>query len=198
MDPKKPNLNCTPDPSKTRAHRQVVGVENPGGKACGKATGLFNTHRKYSEQWNPWNPSQSANDFEQAQSFSQQTKPWINQNLRRELDNFNIESFQSADALRNLLSRLYFGVGNDSLIEDRSHIFGILFYPDISKCIQFNWAHFPYQTHLDFEPVRFADSESRRIYSKINTGNWWCDTQDQLPAGATIVPVICASDKTAL
>jgi len=29
-------------------------------------------------------------------------------------------------------------------------------------------------------------------------GDWWCDTQDQLPAGATIVPVICASDKTHL
>jgi hypothetical protein len=32
----------------------------------------------------------------------------------------------------------------------------------------------------------------------MNTGNWWWDTQDQLPAGATIVPVICASNKTHL
>jgi len=32
----------------------------------------------------------------------------------------------------------------------------------------------------------------------MNTGDWWWDTQDQLPAGATIVPVICASDKTHL
>jgi hypothetical protein len=30
----------------------------------------------------------------------------------------------------------------------------------------------------------------------MNTGNWRCDTQNQLPAGATIVPVICATDKT--
>ena len=29
-------------------------------------------------------------------------------------------------------------------------------------------------------------------------GTWWWDTQDQLPAGAMIVPVICASDKTNL
>jgi hypothetical protein len=28
----------------------------------------------------------------------------------------------------------------------------------------------------------------------MNTGNWWWDTQDQRPAGVTIVPVICASD----
>jgi len=52
--------------------------------------------------------------------------------------------------------------------------------------------------HLDFEPVRVAESESRRIYSEMNTGDWWWDTQDQLPAGVTIVPVICASDKTHL
>jgi hypothetical protein len=31
----------------------------------------------------------------------------------------------------------------------------------------------------------------------MNTGDWW-DTQNQLPAGVTIVPVICASDKTHL
>ena len=32
----------------------------------------------------------------------------------------------------------------------------------------------------------------------MNTGDWWWDTQDQLPAGVTILPVICASDKTHL
>src|SRR5882757_2002005 len=191
IDPQKPDLTCTPDPTKTRAHRQVVGVENAGGKAYGKATGLYNKHRKYSEQWNPWHPFQSAHDFQQAQSFSQQTKTWIDQHLRRGLDNFSIESFQSADALRNLLSRLDFGLGNDSWIEDHSHIFRILYYRDIFKCIQFLLAHLPFQAHLDFEPVRLADSEGRRIYSEMNTGDWWWDTQNELPAGATIVPVIC-------
>jgi len=32
----------------------------------------------------------------------------------------------------------------------------------------------------------------------MNTGNRWWETPDKLPAGATIVPVICASDKTHL
>jgi hypothetical protein len=82
IDPQQPDLTSTPDPTKTKAHRQVVGVENTGGKASGKATGLHNKHRKYSEQWNPWHPFLSANDFQQAQSFSQQTKTWIDQHLR--------------------------------------------------------------------------------------------------------------------
>jgi hypothetical protein len=46
--------------------------------------------------------------------------------------------------------------------------------------------------------VRLAESEGRRIFSEMNTGDWWWDTQEQLPAGATIVPVICASKKTHL
>ena len=198
IDPQQPDLTCTPDPTKTKAHRQVVGVENAGGTAYGKSTGLYNKHRKYSEQWNPWHPFRSAHDFQQAQSFSQQTKTWIDQHLRRGLDNFNIESFQWTDALRKLLSELDFGLGNDSWIEDDSHIFGTLYYRDIFKCIQFLLAHLPFQAHLDFEPVCLADSEGRRIYSEMNTGDWWWDKQDQLPAGATIVPVICASDKTHL
>jgi hypothetical protein len=36
INPQKPNLTCTADATKTRAHRQVVGVENLGGKAYGK------------------------------------------------------------------------------------------------------------------------------------------------------------------
>jgi len=74
IDPQKPDLPCTPDPTKTRANRQVVGVDNAGGTAYGKATRLYNKHRTYSEQWNPWHPFQSAHDFQQALSFSQQRK----------------------------------------------------------------------------------------------------------------------------
>jgi hypothetical protein len=44
----------------------------------------------------------------------------------------------------------------------------------------------------------FADSEGRRIYSKMNTDDWWWNTQVQVTAGATIGPVIFASDKTHL
>jgi hypothetical protein len=46
--------------------------------------------------------------------------------------------------------------------------------------------------------VRLADSGGRRIYSEMNIGDLWWDTQDQHPAGVTIVPVICASDITHL
>ena len=43
-----------------------------------------------------------------------------------------------------------------------------------------------------------AASESHQIYSEMNTSDWRWDTQNQLPAGATILPVICTSNKTQL
>jgi len=198
IDPQQLDLTCTPDPTKTKAHWQVVGVENAGGKAYGRAIGLSNKHRKYSEQWNPWHPFRSAHDFQQAQSFSQQTKTSSDQHLRCGLDNIKIESFQWADAIQKLLSKLNFGLGNDGWIQDDSHIFGTLYHTDIFKCIPFLLAHLSLQEHLDCQPVRLADSEGHRIYSEMNTGDWWWDTQDHLATGATIVPVIWASDKTHL
>jgi len=198
MNPQQPDLTCTPDPTKTKAHRQVVRVENAVGNANGKATGLYNMHRKYSEHWNPWHSFRSTHDFQQAQSFSHQTKTWIDQHFRGGLDNFKIEYFQSADAMRKLLSELNFGLGSNSWIDDDSHVFGTLYCRDIFKCIQCLLTHLPCQVHLDFELVRLAVSVGHPIYSKMNMADWWWDTQDQLPTGATIVPVICASDKTQL
>jgi len=124
IDPQQPDLTCTPDPTKTKAHRQVVGVENAGGKAYGNATGLYNKHRKYSEQWNPWHPFRSAHGFQQTKLFSQQTKTWIDQHLRHGLDNIKIESLQSADAMQKPLSELDFGLGNHSWNQHDSHFFG--------------------------------------------------------------------------
>ena len=198
VDPQQPDLSCTPDPTKSKAHRQIVGVENAGGKVFGKATGLYNKHREYSEQWNPWHPFRSAHNFQQAQSFSQQTETWIDQHLRRGLDTFNMESLQTADALQKHLAELDFGLSDDSSIEDELHIFGTLYYSDIFQCIQFVLTLLPFQAQLDFEPVRFAPCEGGRIYSEMNVGNCWWDTYVQLPTGGAIVPVICASEKTHL
>jgi len=108
--------------------------------------------------------------------LANKTKTSIDQHLRHGLDHFKIESFQSADALQKALAEINFGLGDDSGIEDHSHVFGTLFYKDIFKCIQFLLAHLPFQAHLDFDRVRLADLECLQIYSKINTGDWWWDT----------------------
>ncbi|KAJ4484469.1 hypothetical protein C8R41DRAFT_769753 [Lentinula lateritia] len=54
-----------------------------------------------------------------------------------------------------------------------------------------------------FEPERVFRQQkdgvpSNREYNEMWTGNWWWDTQDMLPDGATIAPIIIASDETRL
>ena len=51
---------------------------------------------------------------------------------------------------------------------------------------------------LDFAPVQLFDSADNRIYTEMNSGYWWWETQEQLPSGESIIPVILASDKTHL
>jgi len=143
-------------------------------------------------------PFQSAHDFHQAESFSQQTKMCRNQHLRCGLHNFKIKSFLSADTLCKHLSRMNFKSSCTSLIEDYFPIFGTLYYTDIFKYLHFLLTHLPFQVHLDLEAERLAYLECHRLYSKMNTVDWDCDTQHQLSARARIVPVICTSNKTHL
>jgi len=135
IDTDQPDLPCTPDPTRAKVHRLVVGVENVGGNAYGKATGLYNKHQKCSERWNPWQPFWAVHNIHRAHSFSRQMKSWIDQHRRCGLDSFKIGSFHSAEALQKILSEFHFELGDDSWINDDSHIFRTLYYRDIFKCI---------------------------------------------------------------
>ncbi|KAG8800252.1 hypothetical protein FRC16_003302 [Serendipita sp. 398] len=55
-------------------------------------------------------------------------------------------------------------------------------------------------TNMEYAPkmVYRDGSKEERIYSEMNTGDWWWRVQDTLPEGATIVPVILGSDSTHL
>ncbi|KAL6305981.1 hypothetical protein BKA93DRAFT_816611 [Sparassis latifolia] len=57
-----------------------------------------------------------------------------------------------------------------------------------------------FRDSMAYVPERaFADKEgSRRIYDEMWTGEWWWETQEKLPEGAVVAPVILSSDKTKL
>ncbi|KAG2112917.1 hypothetical protein BD769DRAFT_1364286 [Suillus cothurnatus] len=54
--------------------------------------------------------------------------------------------------------------------------------------------------HMVYAPVRaYKDPAGlHRVIDDMWTADWWCDKQKQLPKGATIAPIILASDKTCL
>ena len=169
--------------------------EAAGGQVVGEATSLYDKHRK--PNWNLWHPFANAFDYQQARALGTQSKIWVKEYLRRGLDDFHMTSFQTASELWELLRCLDFGLGAESWLQVPGK-YGNIYCRDIFKCIQFLLGHLPFAEHLDFAPVQLYDSADHRIYSEMNSGEWWWETQEQLPDGATILPVIFASDKTHL
>ncbi len=47
-----------------------------------------------------------------------------------------------------------------------------------------------------YQPSRIYNQNDDQVYNKMYMGNWWWEKQKKLPAGAIIIPILLASDKT--
>ncbi|KAG8824557.1 hypothetical protein FRC19_001546 [Serendipita sp. 401] len=116
-----------------------------------------------------------------------------------------VPSFTTGMALRKLIDKLpTFGLKWEQ--QGVKPHFGMptelptLFYCNPIRVIEQLLSRPALADNLTFQPEKqWSDEERvRRIYSDMNTGNWWWRQQDTLPPGATIIPVLIASDKTTL
>ncbi|KAG2157668.1 uncharacterized protein EDB93DRAFT_1246735 [Suillus bovinus] len=57
-----------------------------------------------------------------------------------------------------------------------------------------------FKEYMVYAPSRAYEDEAgtKRIIDDMWTADWWCDKQKELPEGATIAPIILASNKTML
>ncbi|KAH7905500.1 Zn-finger domain-containing protein [Hygrophoropsis aurantiaca] len=71
---------------------------------------------------------------------------------------------------------------------------------DAVECIEELIGNPAFKDRIAYAPERVFKDEggTNRIYDKMWTCDWWWDTQGKLPRGATVAPVILASDKTCL
>jgi hypothetical protein len=72
----------------------------------------------------------------------------------------------------------------------------IFYFRDPVESAQYLLCQCPYKDHMVYRPTRTVDTEGDREYSEMNPADWLWETQDRLPPGATIFPLICRSDKT--
>ncbi|KAJ3486481.1 hypothetical protein NLJ89_g11806 [Agrocybe chaxingu] len=68
------------------------------------------------------------------------------------------------------------------------------------EAIKSLWGDPGLASHLVYRPRKIFShsSQENRIYTEMWTGQWWHAVQSQLPDGATLAPVIIATDKTQL
>ena len=71
-------------------------------------------------------------------------------------------------------------------------------YGNIIHSIEFLLGYPPFGSDLVYGSIRQYNDENKRVYTEIQTGDWWWKTQDQLPEGSTIVPLLIATNKTVL
>ncbi|KAH9856106.1 hypothetical protein C2E23DRAFT_722345, partial [Lenzites betulinus] len=71
---------------------------------------------------------------------------------------------------------------------------------DAADCVRELMGNSLLRDSLAYAPERqYADAQGRnRLYENMWTADWWWETQAKLPRGATVAPVILASDKTTL
>lgn len=119
-----------------------------------------------------------------------------------------MRTIKSASAYKEALHNIPYGIQNDDIFTsdvtvkaDMGHSLKYTVrYRSILSIIRFLLGHPPFKSHLSYAPVRIYQNEDKKvqIWNEMHTGSWWWNVQKQLPAGATVVPVILASDKTQL
>ena len=117
-------------------------------------------------------------------------------------------SFKNTDQLLDREGNIPFGIEDDGWTRDvisiQSNIEGTaskeytLLYRGIIKALRFLLGHRPFKEDMVFAPVRQYNNNDKRVYTDIYTGDWWWQTQEKLPDGATVVPLLLSTDKTAL
>ncbi|EPQ50928.1 hypothetical protein GLOTRDRAFT_133665 [Gloeophyllum trabeum ATCC 11539] len=75
-----------------------------------------------------------------------------------------------------------------------------LWYRDPVECVRELVGNPAFEGKQAYAPERvYVDPQGQnRMYDEMWTGDWWWETQSKLPPGATVAPVILASDKTQL
>jgi len=139
------------------------------------------------------------------------------------LDKGICASLKSNYHLRQKIDRMEDGLGHRSwkkstlpMTWNEQHPDRIVFWHrDLTACAKWILRQPAYREHLVYGPVRSFNTEGKRIYDEMHTGDWWWDTQvlrhiqvprpqltvrvkSSLPVGDTVVPIIFMSDATHL
>ena len=184
------------------------------GRSSGRSGGRSKSPRRLPKHSSRYHPFQSETDFALAQWFlsAKCTKGDIERFYGdpRLGPIHQLLSFSSHNELMSKIHNIPHGIPDDiwniSEIEVKQEIIGLapstyqIRYRDIVKVLRFLIGHEPFKHHLSYAPVRQFSGAGidNRIYDEMHTANWWWRTQEEIPDGGTIIPILLASDKTML
>lgn len=167
---------------------------------------------------NPFHPFRNPSEFKLARFFVEANVPWEHMESFMKANLAPSEViFTSAFTLRALFNNMENSLGPESWRQGEVALSGTntaFYYRDPIDCVKYLIRQRAYESDMVFSPERLYEG-SERQYGELHTADWWWDTQvctnfsiwpgrkltrlqETLPEGATIVPIICASDTTHL
>lgn len=194
----------------TASNTKIVTYEEATRRYAG--TVISTPHGDPRPSESPFSPFQNSTDYGVAMYFHrrQLTKGDVDDFLRDESMQSLVDqlSFKNADEWRTKLLEIPDGLplGNwsSAVATIETGVIGLsashykFYYQNIENVIRFLLGHTPFKDNLVYTPVRAFNENERRVYTEMHTADWWWQTQDKLPDGATVVPLLIAVDKTIL
>ena len=147
---------------------------------AGASFGANNNPAYTHTSWNPFHPFSSEVEYKLARFFhrSKVPKSMVADFFKDNLAPTSNISFKSGDMLRNLL---------DAMIETPQWTRGEVDFPlqngveffvrDIIACIRYLVSQPTFAAHMTWAPIRTKAHDGSRVYTELNTGEWWWETQ---------------------
>jgi Plavaka transposase len=165
-----------------------------------------------SQNNNPFCPFNDQLDYALAHYFaeSETTKRNIDRFLTNPLMKPITEklSYRNADEWMEKLSDIPWGIPDDKWTEHKFELESglekiagqnlTIQSRNVIDCLRFFMGHPGFRENQTYQPSRIYNQNNDRVYNEMYTDNLWWEKQKELPAGATIIPILLASDKTVM
>lgn len=132
--------------------------------------------------WNPWEPFQNKNDFSLAKWLMTQSLSIeaINDLLTNPLDRIETFSFRSAFTLHMLVDSMDRAMGVGSWSTGTVEFWAgeqKFFYRDPVEVVSYLMRQACFKDEMIYAPRKVYTAQGERVYSDMDTADWWWDTQ---------------------
>ncbi|KAJ3474419.1 hypothetical protein NLI96_g12466 [Meripilus lineatus] len=210
MNPQQPQPPTPQQPQvPTRSKAPVVDaaqvVRHPtAGKVYARSKTKTQEREAISKSTNPFAPFTNRLDWEIAK-WAKETKTGDNKlngllEIKGVVESLGL-SYPNARALNQIIDHELPTIAEWSAVPiqlDNNGTSYELFKRDIMKCIRVLYGNPTFADVMSYAPEKhFAKMGMvQRMFSEMHVCDWWNDIQNELPPGATVIPVIFATDKT--
>lgn len=156
----------------------LIDLHFPHARECGKSFG--STQRDAKWDFDPPFPFQNDVEYKLARFFhkSKVPKSLVGEFFKDGLAPTQDIGFQSGKTLSNLLdTMIQTPPWNQHKVDFQLQLGTEFYLRDVVACVKYLISQRAFANHMVWGPVRTRSYDGARVYSELNTGDWWWETQ---------------------